>query len=102
MQLFHQKQGQPPMKNAQNLEGEGFLVPTKTFGHWKVVILSSPKRIFDDFASALRKPLHTFFFSFASDSINSEPISGMKPGPDWGFSEIRPSLRGDISELKTS
>ena len=26
----------------------------------------------------------------------------MKPGSDWGFSEIRPSLREDISELKTS
>ena len=50
------------MKNPENLESEKIFGQTKTFGHAFYVKLTGSGRIFDDFASALRKPVHTFFF----------------------------------------
>ena len=50
------------MKNPENLESEKIFDQTKTFGHAFYGILTGSDRIFDDFASSLRKPLHTFFF----------------------------------------
>ena len=50
------------MKNPENLESEKIFGQTKTLGCAFYVKLTGSGRIFDDFASALRKPVHTFFF----------------------------------------